>query len=79
MTALQVFPFEMSSNANARVPPPPLKLEVLETRPLSNAETVQHLHHFLSNGTAIHSAPTSIAHQVTQVYEKLRLESKRNQ
>ncbi|KAF9204670.1 hypothetical protein BGZ49_005019 [Haplosporangium sp. Z 27] len=66
-------------SSNARVGPPPLKLEVLETRPLSTTETVQTLHNFLSNGTAIHSAPTSIAHQVTQVYEKLRLESKRNQ
>ncbi|KAF9351338.1 hypothetical protein BGX26_010630 [Mortierella sp. AD094] len=74
---ITAFPFEMSSNA--RVPPPPLKLEVLGTRSLSTTETVQTLHHFLSNGTAIHSAPTSIAHQVTQVYEKLRLESKRNQ
>ncbi|KAG0212258.1 hypothetical protein BGX28_006611 [Mortierella sp. GBA30] len=63
----------------ARVGPPPLKLEVLETSPLSTAETVSTLHHFLSNGTAIHSAPTSIAHQVTQVYEKLRLETKRHQ
>ncbi|KAF9192199.1 hypothetical protein BGZ50_008717 [Haplosporangium sp. Z 11] len=66
-------------SSNARTAPPPLKLEVLETRPLSSAETVSTLHNFLSNGTAIHSAPTAIAHQVTQVYEKLRLESKRHQ
>ncbi|KAF9439104.1 hypothetical protein BGZ76_011342 [Entomortierella beljakovae] len=62
--------------SSVRVPPPPLKMEVLESRSISTSETVQTLHHFLSNGTAIHSAPTSIAHQVTQVYEKLRLESK---
>ncbi|KAF9570195.1 hypothetical protein BGZ70_008470 [Mortierella alpina] len=63
----------------ARSGPPPLKLEILETKPLSTAATVATLQDFLSNGTAIHSAPTSIAHQVTQVYEKLRLESKRHQ
>ncbi|KAF9941731.1 hypothetical protein BGZ65_001739 [Modicella reniformis] len=66
-------------SSTARAPPPPLRLEILESRPLSNAETVSTLHNFLSNGTAIHSAPTSIAHQVTQVYEKLRLETKRHQ
>ncbi|KAF9298053.1 hypothetical protein BGZ93_008188 [Podila epicladia] len=60
-----------------RAPPPPLKLEIVESRPLTAAETVSKLNNFLSNGTAIHSAPTSIAHQVTQVHEKLRLESKR--
>lgn len=64
--------------SSVRLAPPPLKLTVLETRSLSTPETVQTLHNFLSNGTAIHSAPTSIAHQVTQVYEKLRLESKRH-
>ncbi|KAF9904410.1 hypothetical protein BX616_001311, partial [Lobosporangium transversale] len=53
-------------SSTARAPPPPLKLEVLEIQPLTNAETVSILHNFLSNGTAIHSAPTSIAHQVTQ-------------
>ncbi|KAF9577771.1 hypothetical protein BGW38_006794, partial [Lunasporangiospora selenospora] len=53
--------------STARYPPPPLKLEVVDSRPLSSSETVSALHNFLSNGTAIHSAPTSIAHQVTQV------------
>ncbi|KAF8918276.1 hypothetical protein BGZ52_012906, partial [Haplosporangium bisporale] len=52
-------------------------LEIVESRSLTAAETVSKLNNFLSNGTAIHSAPTSIAHQVTQVHEKLRLESKR--
>ncbi|KAG0348021.1 hypothetical protein BG004_006315 [Podila humilis] len=62
--------------SSARAAPPPLKLEVIESRPLTDIETVARLNHFLSNGTAIHSAPTSIAHQVTQVHEKLRLEAK---
>ncbi|KAG0054811.1 hypothetical protein BGZ83_010373 [Gryganskiella cystojenkinii] len=69
---------EYITMSNARAAPPPLKLTVLESRPLSTSETVSTLHDFLSNGTAIHSAPTSIAHQVTQVYEKLRIESKRH-
>ncbi|KAF9425845.1 hypothetical protein BGZ94_007176 [Podila epigama] len=65
--------------STARAAPPPLKLEVIESRPLTTAETVAQLQHFLSQGTAIHSAPTSIAHQVTQVHEKLRLEHRQSQ
>ncbi|KAF9298356.1 hypothetical protein BGZ88_007009 [Linnemannia elongata] len=65
-------------SSTARAPPPPLKLEIIDSRPLTSTETVVALHNFLSNGTAIHSAPTSINHQVTQLYEKLRLEAKRH-
>ncbi|KAF9164269.1 hypothetical protein DFQ26_001650 [Actinomortierella ambigua] len=65
--------------SNVRAPPPPLKLEVETVRPLSSLETANVLHNFLANGTAIHSAPTSIAHQVTQVYEKVRIEAKHPQ
>ncbi|KAF9899673.1 hypothetical protein EC991_008455 [Linnemannia zychae] len=64
--------------STARVPPPPLKLEIISSRPLPTDETLNALHNFLSNGTAIHSAPTSINHQVTQLYEKFRLEVKRH-
>ncbi|KAG0215701.1 hypothetical protein BGX33_000931 [Mortierella sp. NVP41] len=59
-------------SSTARVPPPPLKLEIVDSRTVSTGKAVVTLHHFILNGTAIHSTPTSINHQVTQLYERLQ-------